>query len=59
MRLPLAMVRRHLRRWHILGAILLLAACWLMYVLLFQLADAVLTSLRYYIYSERICGVLS
>lgn len=46
MHLPIAFGRRF-RRWHLLGVVLVVVGVWVMYALLFQLADSLISSMRY------------
>lgn len=55
MRLPIAIGSRRFKRWHILGGALLLLVVWTVYLILFQLADALITSFRKYIHIGKNC----
>lgn len=46
MNLPIAFGRRF-RRWHLLGVVLVVVGVWVVYALLFQLADSLISSMRY------------
>lgn len=46
MQLPIAFGRRF-RRWHVLGAVFVVVGVWTLYALLYQLADSLISSMRF------------